>query len=75
MSCATVRPNSDLLGRVDSGILVNVRFKGLLTTDTLPLPLADNRPIVDASRKVIEYLPDDWRCPRCKQPKTKFNKA
>ena len=34
----------------DSGILVNVRFKGLLTTDTLPLPLADNRPIVDASR-------------------------
>ena len=22
-----------------------------------------------------EELPDDWRCPRCKQPKTKFNKA
>ncbi|WP_366516825.1 rubredoxin [uncultured Prevotella sp.] len=20
-------------------------------------------------------MPDDWRCPRCKQPKTKFNKA
>ena len=23
----------------------------------------------------FEELPDDWRCPRCKQPKTKFNKA
>ena len=23
----------------------------------------------------FEDLPDDWRCPRCKQPKDKFNKA
>ena len=23
----------------------------------------------------FENLPDDWRCPRCKQPKDKFNKA
>ena len=23
----------------------------------------------------FEALPDDWRCPRCKQPKEKFNKA
>ena len=23
----------------------------------------------------FEDLPDDWRCPRCKQPKVKFNKA
>lgn len=23
----------------------------------------------------FEGLPDDWRCPRCKQPKSKFNKA
>ena len=23
----------------------------------------------------FEDLPDDWRCPRCKQPKTKFNKS
>ena len=23
----------------------------------------------------FEELPDDWRCPRCKQPKEKFNKA
>ena len=23
----------------------------------------------------FEDLPDDWRCPRCKQPKTRFNKA
>ena len=22
-----------------------------------------------------EEAPDDWRCPRCKQPKSKFNKA
>ncbi len=23
----------------------------------------------------FEELPDDWRCPRCKQPKSKFNQA
>ena len=23
----------------------------------------------------FEDLPDDWCCPRCKQPKEKFNKA
>ena len=23
----------------------------------------------------FEDLPDDWKCPRCKKPKTKFNKA
>ncbi len=23
----------------------------------------------------FEDLPDDWRCPRCKQSKDKFNKA
>ena len=23
----------------------------------------------------FENLPDDWRCPRCKQPKEKFNRA
>ena len=23
----------------------------------------------------FEELPEDWRCPRCKQPKEKFNKA
>ena len=23
----------------------------------------------------FEDLPEDWKCPRCKQPKTKFNKA
>ena len=23
----------------------------------------------------FEDLPDDWKCPRCKQPKEKFNPA
>ena len=23
----------------------------------------------------FEDLPEDWRCPRCRQPKEKFNKA
>ena len=23
----------------------------------------------------FEDLPEDWRCPRCRQPKTKFNAA
>ena len=30
----------------DGCILADVRFKGLLTADTLPLPLADDRPVV-----------------------------
>ena len=25
--------------------------------------------------EAFEDLPDDWKCPRCKQPKAKFNKA
>ena len=41
----------------DGGILTDVRLEGLLTADTLPLPFADNRPIVDASREIIEHLP------------------
>ena len=27
------------------------------------------------ARHAFEDLPDDWRCPRCKQPKEKFNPA
>ncbi|MBR5145092.1 MAG: rubredoxin, partial [Clostridia bacterium] len=23
----------------------------------------------------FEDLPEDWKCPRCRQPKGKFNKA
>jgi rubredoxin len=30
---------------------------------------------IQARHKVFEDLPDDWRCPRCKQPKEKFNPA
>ena len=33
----------------DSSILADVRFKRLFATDTLPLPLTDNRPVIDAS--------------------------
>ena len=39
----------------NGGILIDVRFKRLLTADTLPLPLTDDRPIVDASREIIEH--------------------
>lgn len=34
--------------------------------------------LIDIGSEVILVdtgLPDDWRCPRCKQPKEKFNKA
>ena len=24
---------------------------------------------------IFEDLPDDWKCPRCKRPKDKYNKA
>ena len=29
----------------------------------------------EKKRAVSEDLPDDWKCPRCKQPKEKFNRA
>ena len=29
----------------------------------------------DMKHRAFEDLPEDWRCPRCRQPKTKFNKA
>ena len=40
----------------DGSILADVRFKGLLTADTLPFPLTDNRTVVDASREIVEHL-------------------
>ena len=33
----------------DGSILADVRFKRLFATDTLPLPLTDNRPVIDAA--------------------------
>jgi hypothetical protein len=35
----------------------------------------DEAPYEDKLSVVFDDLPDDWRCPRCKQPKEKFNKA
>ncbi|MBQ9243890.1 MAG: rubredoxin [Proteobacteria bacterium] len=32
-------------------------------------------PINNHSGVPFEALPEDWRCPRCRQPKTKFSKA
>lgn len=34
----------------------------------------DSRHGIEPGTK-FEELPEDWRCPRCKQPKEKFNKA
>ena len=37
--------------------------------------------LIDTGSEVIpagtpfEELPEDWKCPRCKQPKEKFNRA
>ena len=53
----------------------NVRYRGSLQNY-----------LIDTGSEVIlvdtgspagtpEEVPDDWRCPRCKQPKEKFNKA
>ena len=30
---------------------------------------------LEESGIAFEDLPDDWKCPRCRQPKEKFNKA
>ena len=32
-------------------------------------------PFYDDPKQQIESLPDTWRCPRCKQPKARFNPA
>jgi hypothetical protein len=45
----------------------NIRYRGSLQNY-----------LIDTGSEVILVdtgLPDDWRCPRCKQPKEKFNPA
>lgn len=51
----------------------NLEAKRVMDLDNpVPTVLAE----VDFSeKKASADLPDDWRCPRCKQPKSKFNKA
>lgn len=39
------------------------------------LPAAREYDPAEHDGVAFEDLPDDWRCPRCKQPKEKFNKA
>ncbi len=43
---------------------------------TLPRTFEDVRG-EDASHDGVAFedLPDDWKCPRCKRPKEKFNRA
>ena len=41
----------------NSGVLADVGLKGLLTAYALPLPLADYRAVIDASREIVEHLP------------------
>ena len=49
----------------------NIRYRGSLQNITyVDEALYENKLSV-----VYDDLPDDWRCPRCKQPKEKFNKA
>ena len=31
--------------------------------------------IIENDGVAFEDLPDDWKCPRCRQPKEKFNRA
>ena len=31
--------------------------------------------VENAAKKLGAELPEDWKCPRCKQPKEKFNEA
>ena len=40
-----------------SRVLADVGLKGLLTAYALPLPLADYRAVIDASREIVEHLP------------------
>ena len=35
----------------------------------------ENRQSFTHDGVAFEDLPEDWKCPRCKKPKDKFNKA
>ena len=41
----------------NSRVLADVGLKSLLTANTLTLPLADDRAVIDASREIVEHLP------------------
>ena len=41
----------------NSRVLADVGLKSLLTAYALPLPLADDRTVIDASREIVEHLP------------------
>ena len=64
----------------------NVRYRGslqnylidtgdeVILVDTgLPAGTPEETP--DEKSVAFDALPDDWKCPRCRQPKEKFNKA
>ena len=52
----------------------NVRYRGSL--QNYLIDTGDEVILVDTGLSVaFDALPDDWKCPRCRQPKEKFNKA
>ena len=57
----------------------NIRYRGSLQNYLIDtgkeVILVDTGIPAEHDGVAFEDLPDDWRCPRCKQPKEKFNKA
>ena len=56
--------------------IVEVDFSGFVTTGKYVCSICGY--VYDPAEHdgvAFEDLPDDWKCPRCKQPKEKFNKA
>ena len=66
----------------------NIRYRGslqnylidtgdeVILVDTgLPAGTPEEMSAAELQGVAFEDLPDDWKCPRCRQPKEKFNRA
>ena len=53
----------------------NIRYRGSLQNYLIDTGSGYVYDPADNGGIPFEELPDDWRCPHCRQPKAKFNKA
>ena len=62
-------------GHTNGNSLVIAESDGLYYMFEADITYVDEALYENKLSMLYDDLPDDWRCPRCKQPKEKFNKA
>lgn len=62
-------------GHTNGNSIVIVENEGLFYMFHGDITYVDEALYENKLSVAFEDLPDDWKCPRCKQPKEKFNKA